>query len=151
MSTRKLYYARLIRFAPPSKLACVQTNRTVVAKVTASVCDYPHHDRSGVPITVTATVLTVTLIFIILRLASKQWVSGSLGWEDWIIACALLLSVVSTYFTVTFCKEGFGKHIWDLNDGDLSRILENCKFLNATHEAPLLTSTSLHQRKPVRD
>jgi hypothetical protein len=105
----------------------VPTNELVVAKVTASICDYPHPDRSNVPIAVTAAVVTITSIFILLRLASKQWVSGGLAAEDWIIASALLLSFGSTYLTVTICHEGFGKHIWDLNDGDLSQILEYCK------------------------
>jgi hypothetical protein len=109
------------------KLIYVHANRSVVAKVTASVCDYPHPDRSYVPVTVTAAVVTITATFILLRLVSKHWVSGTLGAEDWIIATALLLSFGSTYFTVTFCHEGFGKHIWDLNDGDLSTILENCE------------------------
>lgn len=93
------------------------------------MCDYPHPDRSDVPIAVTATVLAVSSLFILLRLASKKWISGGLEWEDCIITCALLLSIVTTYFTATFCHEGFGKHIWDLNDGDLSKILENCQCL----------------------
>lgn len=92
------------------------------------MCDYPHPDRSNVPITVTAAVVTITCIFILLRLLSKHWVSGTLGAEDWIIASALILSFGGTYFTVTFCHQGFGKHIWDLNDGDLAQILENCKI-----------------------
>jgi hypothetical protein len=125
-------------------------NGSVLAKVTASVCDYPHPDRSNVPVTVTAVVVTITSIFILLRLVSNQWVSGSLGAEDWIIASALLLSFGSTYFTVTSSHEGFGKHIWDLNDGDLSQILENCKLPSNPPDRAFLTAVSLHQREHLR-
>ena len=118
--------------------------KSVVAKVTASVCDYPHPDRSDVPITVTAVVVTITSIFILLRLVSKRWVSGTLGAEDWIIALALLLSLGSTYFTITFCHEGFGKHIWDLDDGDLSHILKNCEVPIDPHARNSLTVNSLY-------
>jgi hypothetical protein len=125
MSTRKLYYERLIRFKALVSIGLYLANEIVVAKVTASVCDYPHPDRSSVLVAMTAAMITATSIFILLRLTSKGWISGGLQAEDWIIASALLLSFVSVYFTVVLRDEGFGKHIWDINDGDLSGILQN--------------------------
>ena len=62
--------------------------------------------------------------------------------EDWIILAAILGSWPMAHFTITsrffdfvfwhklitlVAKEGFGKHIYDLNDGDLAVIFKNCK------------------------
>jgi hypothetical protein len=34
---------------------------------------------------------------------------------------------------IPVAKQGFGKHAWDLNDGDLSEILKKCKLRRATN------------------
>jgi hypothetical protein len=95
-----------------------------MSKVRAAQCNYPHQDRSGVITAVTATVLAITSFFIVLRLLSKAHASGTVGTEDVLMTVALVLSLASSYFTVTYVKRGFGKHSWDLNDGDLTVILQ---------------------------
>lgn len=96
----------------------------VVSKVMAAQCDYPHQDRTGVLITVTSTLLAVTSVFVVLRLVSKAYTAATMGTEDVLMAVALVLSLASSYFTITYVNRGFGKHTWDLNDGDLTVILQ---------------------------
>lgn len=96
----------------------------ILAKVQAAVCDLPHPDRSSLPIILVATVYTVVCVLIALRLVSKIWVSRTMGTDDWMIISALVILFISVFFTIKMAKMGFGKHVWDLQDGDLMHILE---------------------------
>ncbi|KAH8784505.1 hypothetical protein F5882DRAFT_497558 [Hyaloscypha sp. PMI_1271] len=114
---------------PQLMTACLLENCTmhdglVLAKVQASVCHLPHPDRSAVPLVLTATVYTFTTVLVVLRLISKIWVSRTMGVDDWIVIIAQTILFASTYLTIKMSKVGFGRHIWDLQDGDLLLFLK---------------------------
>ncbi|KAN0096823.1 hypothetical protein V8E51_015628 [Hyaloscypha variabilis] len=104
---------------------CTMHDQLIVAKVQAATCNLPHPDRSAELIIVTATLFAVAFFVTILRLISRMWVSSTIGIDDWTLSMALLLSVPSTAFTISMANGGFGRHLWDLADGGLLKILRS--------------------------
>ncbi|KAM3084076.1 hypothetical protein ACMFMF_001432 [Clarireedia jacksonii] len=104
---------------------CTMHDSLVVSKVQASICNLPNSNRSDTVIEVIASIAAFAAIFVALRLFTKWWLNNTIGIDDWIIGVDLLLVIPAVYFSITMTKEGFGKHIWNLMDGDLLRVLRN--------------------------
>ena len=66
-----------------------------------------------------------------MRFAGK-WVSSRLHWDDAVVAGALIMTAVPLGCILHMVANGFGEHLWNLEDGKLSTILRSCKSLPTT-------------------
>lgn len=70
-----------------------------------------------------------------LRVAGKA-VSKRLSWDDAVVVAALLLTVVPLGCVLDMAINGFGEHLWNLEDGKLLPILRYCKLsVTAAYQA----------------
>jgi hypothetical protein len=76
----------------------------------------------------TAIIYPLGFLLIALRIAGKI-VSKHLSMDDWLVVAALLLLALPAGCVLEMSKIGFGKHLWNLEDGDLLRILRLCRSL----------------------
>ncbi|PQE22972.1 CFEM domain-containing protein [Rutstroemia sp. NJR-2017a BBW] len=118
---------------PDLLLRYVANNHEVVSKVQANTCNLPNANRSDMVLEATASIAAIAAIFVALRLFTRWWLNNTVGADDWIIGFDMVLSVFSTSQmrvskALLVTKEGFGKHVWQLNDGDLLRVLRNCEY-----------------------
>jgi len=97
----------------------------IVSKVQATTCDLPVENRTNVLTGITAATFATAFIFVALRLYSKGYVHNLLGVEDWIVIVSLILTIPTTGFALAMAKDGFGRHLWQLMDGDLLKALKN--------------------------
>ncbi|KAF2179503.1 hypothetical protein K469DRAFT_641054 [Zopfia rhizophila CBS 207.26] len=101
---------------------CTMADSLQTAKVQASLCNLPNPDRSDEMIVYTAAVLAIAVFFVILRLIGK-YLSNRLAKDDIVLVGALLLAVLPATCTIAMSTLGFGRHLWDLEDGRLLKIL----------------------------
>ncbi|KAL8765142.1 MAG: hypothetical protein Q9209_007690 [Squamulea sp. 1 TL-2023] len=70
--------------------------------------------RSGGAVPLIAVLLTLSTIFLIVRLYTKLWIVKALGWDDVGILAAWLCNVVSTASYLRTLRFGPGIHIWNI-------------------------------------
>jgi hypothetical protein len=111
--------------------ACMLANCTMSetlgsVKVQSSLCSFSHESKRTEMFMYTSIVYSVAIILVALRLAGKL-VAKNLSLDDWIVISALLLLALPVGCVLAMTKIGFGRHLWDLEDGQLLRILRFCK------------------------
>ncbi|KAH7355206.1 hypothetical protein BKA65DRAFT_549278 [Rhexocercosporidium sp. MPI-PUGE-AT-0058] len=125
------------RLLAQSTSACLNANCTmhdglgkfppsVAIKVSASLCRKPlGQSRSDLFLATTIVVYSVAVIFVALRFITKamKGTKGRVDWSDWLLFFAVFCAIPNFYFCVKG-KNGFGKHFWELQDGQLKEILK---------------------------
>ena len=128
--------------------ACMLANCTMAdslgtAKVQAELCNLPHESKSGILFASLTTVYATVCLFVALRLATRV-LTQRVRIDDLVILAALLLATVayasaykSTFSTLgltivitnakVVVQNNFGKHLWDLQPGQLQEALKYCK------------------------
>ncbi|KAH6665001.1 hypothetical protein B0J14DRAFT_607146 [Halenospora varia] len=104
---------------------CTMEDTLILSRFQASTCKSPYQDRSGLVVSVFIAVPALVAVLVIARLFSKLLSGVESGWEDWIIGLALALIVPAIFFTFQMTSQGFGKHLYSLNEGDLLKILRS--------------------------
>jgi hypothetical protein len=70
-------------------------------------------------------VYSVGLLAMVLRIAGKI-ASKRLGWDDWIIVSSFMIAWVPFGCVLAMTKNGFGEHVWNLEDDMLLSVLQYC-------------------------
>ncbi|KUJ17812.1 uncharacterized protein LY89DRAFT_747710 [Mollisia scopiformis] len=129
---------------PQLSAACMLANCSMadtlgLSKLEAQTCNLPFQNRSNLVIITFIVAMVVTGTAVLLRLASKI-LDNKIALEDWIIIVALMLAISANSLAIIcmnhlFCDfqrltlsvayEGFGKHGYSLQNGDLLAILEH--------------------------
>ncbi|KAF1920182.1 hypothetical protein BDU57DRAFT_436220, partial [Ampelomyces quisqualis] len=112
--------------------ACMLANCTMqetlgTSRVQADLCNLSNQSEKQQLILYTSIVYSIAFLFVIFRIVGKR-VSHRLGWDDMTVVSALLLAAVPLGFILSGALDGFGEHLWNLQDGKLSTILRNSKL-----------------------
>jgi hypothetical protein len=71
-----------------------------------------------------------------LRIAGKL-VSKRLSWDDWIVVSSFMIAWIPFGCVLAMTKNGFGEHVWNLNDDMLLPILRFCMFVDSSRTLSL--------------
>ncbi|KAG4437103.1 hypothetical protein IFR05_007401 [Cadophora sp. M221] len=99
----------------------------VAVKVNASLCRKPLGQlRSDLFLVVLVIVYSIAVMFVALRFVTKamKGTKGRVDLSDWLLLFAVVCAIPNFYFCVTSSRNGFGKHFWELQDGQLKYILK---------------------------
>jgi hypothetical protein len=111
--------------------ACMLANCTMVdtlgaVKVQSDICNFSQASKRTEMFMCTGIIYPLAIFLVALRIAGKL-VSKHVSMDDWLVVAALLLLALPVGCVLEMTKIGFGKHLWNLQDGDLLRILRFCK------------------------
>jgi hypothetical protein len=108
------------------------TQRTV--RVQAKICNLPKESRRTQMFVYTGIVYSVGFLTMVLRIAGKI-ASKRLAWDDWIVVSSFMIAWVPFGCVLAMTKNGFGEHVWNLEDDMLLPILRYCMlvFSSCTH------------------
>ena len=95
------------------------------------MCHLSNDSKKWDVILYTSIVFPIAWICVVMRFAGK-WVSSRLHWDDAVVAGALIMTAVPLGCILHMVANGFGEHLWNLEDGKLSTILRSCKSLPTT-------------------
>lgn len=95
-------------------------------KVQADLCNLSQESKR------TEVFLSIGIVYAVAALLVGMRISGKIltnhvSMDDWIVVTALLLLALPVGCVMSMTKIGFGRHLWDLQDGQLLRILRYCK------------------------
>ena len=80
--------------------------------------------RTGGAVPLIVVLLTLSTIFLIVRLYTKLWIVRALGWDDGAILAAWLCNIVSTASYLRALRLGRGIHIWNIGIDHFSPYLK---------------------------
>ncbi|KAF8851272.1 hypothetical protein BDZ45DRAFT_750855 [Acephala macrosclerotiorum] len=114
---------------PQLSAACMLANCTMaetlaLSKFSAQACHLPFENRTGLLIDVFIAIMTSTAFIVLVRVAWRVF-DKEVALEDWIILSALSLSFCSNSMVIVFAHDGFGKHVYSLQNGDLFQALKH--------------------------
>ncbi|KAH9222263.1 hypothetical protein DL95DRAFT_518658 [Leptodontidium sp. 2 PMI_412] len=104
-----------------------------LAKFQAGVCKEPFQNRSQTIVTVFVGITAVASIFVAARFVHGSLGGNKLGLEDWIVTGGLILAGLPIALTIKMAGEGFGKHLYSLEDGDLKKFLRDFYIAENTY------------------
>jgi hypothetical protein len=93
------------------------------------MCHLSNDSKKWDVILYASIVFPIAWFSVLLRFAGK-WVSSRLYWDDAMVAVAILLTAAPLGCVMHMAVNGFGEHLWNLEDGKLSTILRSCKSLS---------------------
>ncbi|KAH7067230.1 hypothetical protein BKA63DRAFT_570543 [Paraphoma chrysanthemicola] len=111
-----------------STAACMLSNCTMAdslgtAKVQADLCNLSHESRSSTLFVAFTIVFTMICVFVALRIANKL-LTKRVKSDDYVIVVTLLLGTAIYASAYGMIQNGFGKHLWDLQPGQLQAALK---------------------------
>ncbi|KAF9694409.1 hypothetical protein EKO04_007689 [Ascochyta lentis] len=111
-----------------STAACILANCTMAdslgtAKVQADLCNLPHESKTSILLASLTTVYTTVCLFVALRFATRV-LTKRVRADDWFILAALLLATAAYASAYAMVQHNFGKHLWDLEPGQLQAALK---------------------------
>ncbi|RMZ71880.1 CFEM domain-containing [Pyrenophora seminiperda CCB06] len=101
---------------------CTMQESLQTARVQADQCSLSGESKRTEVFTYTIIVYSLAVLCVVLRIAGKL-VSKRLSLDDYIVVFAILLSGLPVACVLRMTQEGFGEHLWNLNDGALLSIL----------------------------
>ncbi|XPS77123.1 hypothetical protein M3J09_009157 [Ascochyta lentis] len=93
------------------------------AKVQADLCNLPHESKTSILLASLTTVYTTVCLFVALRFATRV-LTKRVRADDWFILAALLLATAAYASAYAMVQHNFGKHLWDLEPGQLQAALK---------------------------
>jgi hypothetical protein len=111
--------------------ACMLSNCTMSdtlgsVKVQSKLCSFSQESKRTEMLMYTSIVYSMAILLVALRLAGKL-VAKNLSLDDWVVIAALVLLALPVGCVLAMTKIGFGRHLWNLENGELLRILRLCK------------------------
>jgi hypothetical protein len=97
-------------------------------KVQSDLCGFSQASKRTDMFMYTGIIYPLAILLVALRIAGKI-VSKHISMDDWLVVAALLLLALPVGCVLEMTKIGFGKHLWNLEDGKLLRILRFCRSL----------------------
>jgi hypothetical protein len=122
---------------PQTLAACMLSNCTMSdtlgsVKVQSKICSFSQESKRTEMFMYTSIIYSMAILLVALRLAGKL-VAKNLSLDDWVVIAALVLLALPVGCVLAMTKIGFGRHLWNLENGELLRILRLCKF--AKHDS----------------
>lgn len=126
----QLYHAGLIGQALILSLYAEPklTLRAETSRVQSDLCNLSDESKTREVILYTSIVYSIAFFSVVLRIAGKA-VSKRLAWDDAMVVAALFLTAIPLGCVLDMAVKGFGKHLWNLEDGKLISILRYCRSL----------------------
>jgi hypothetical protein len=119
--------AELARTLSACMLAnCTMADTLGAIKVQADICNFSRESKRTEMFMYTGIIYPLAIFLVALRIAGKI-VLKHLSMDDGLVVSSLLLLALPVGCVLEMTKIGFGKHLWDLQDGELLRILRFCK------------------------
>ncbi|OSS45096.1 hypothetical protein B5807_09398 [Epicoccum nigrum] len=111
-----------------STAACILANCTMsdslgTAKVQAQLCNVSHESKSGVLFVSMTVVYAIVCLFVALRFAARC-LTKRVRVDDWLILAALAFTTATWISALEMTRYNFGKHVWDLEEGQLAIALK---------------------------
>lgn len=113
------------------------------SRVQRDLCNLPNESKTGDVILYTGIVYSIAFLSVTLRITGKI-VSKRLAWDDAMVVAALLLTAIPLGCVLDMALQGFGDHLWNLEDGKLLPILRYCKDTHSAMLVIALIETSVH-------
>ncbi|KAH8667994.1 hypothetical protein BGZ60DRAFT_408393 [Tricladium varicosporioides] len=96
--------------------SCNHTQQVVVVEVNKILCEgYAIPSRSEEFEIILTVLIAISAPFIILRILSRILVTRKLWWDDWTLAVASVVLLVTLAIEIPMARKGYGKHIWNLD------------------------------------
>lgn len=114
---------------------CTMADTLGAVKVQSDVCNYSQESKRTEMFMYTGIVYGIAILLVALRLAGKL-VAKHLSLDDWIVVAALVLLALPVGCVLAMTRIGFGKHLWNLENGELLRIIRFCKYIDFYRRAP---------------
>ncbi|KAH6680193.1 hypothetical protein B0J14DRAFT_259981 [Halenospora varia] len=109
--------------------SCNHTQQVVVVETNKLLCEgYPIPSRSEEFEIILTVLIAISIPFIILRILSRVLVAKQLWWDDWTLAVASVLLLVTLAIEIPMAQKGYGRHIWNLNPPDIP-VLQKLFFI----------------------
>ncbi|KAF2014114.1 hypothetical protein BU24DRAFT_441763 [Aaosphaeria arxii CBS 175.79] len=101
---------------------CTMSDILDTARVQAVMCNLSTEDKSHDVMLYISLNYAVAFTFVTMRFVGKL-LSKRITPDDWIIVGAMLLAALPSGCIITMTKIGFGKHLWNLEHGQLKECL----------------------------
>ncbi|KAH8725647.1 hypothetical protein GQ44DRAFT_615438 [Phaeosphaeriaceae sp. PMI808] len=111
---------------------CTMADTLVSARVQADLCNFSRESKQSAIFMYTGILYALAWLLIGLRVAGKV-VSNHVALDDWIVVTALLILSIPVACVLAMTHLGLGKHLWDLGDGILLRILRFFYISSSTY------------------
>ncbi|PVH68951.1 hypothetical protein DL98DRAFT_396070, partial [Cadophora sp. DSE1049] len=114
---------------------CTMADTLALAKFQAGVCKAPFQNRSQTIVSVFVAITAVASAFVAARFVHGSLWGNKLGLEDWVVTGGLLVCLCSHVLdlTTSVTSEGFGKHLYSLENGDLKKFLRDFYIAENTY------------------
>ncbi|KAI8282056.1 Satratoxin biosynthesis SC1 cluster protein 4 [Colletotrichum sp. SAR11_57] len=94
-----------------------------LAKLQARQCNLPHESQTTKMLAILVTVYVTALIAIGLRLIAKSF-AKIWSTDDALIVAAIVIAIAPFSLVIIMATMGFGTHLYDLQSGELTKILQ---------------------------
>ncbi|KAJ4987045.1 integral membrane protein (CFEM domain-containing protein) [Stagonosporopsis vannaccii] len=101
---------------------CTMADIMRTTKVQADLCDLSNESQSRDVMLYTVCVYSFAFLSVMLRLSGKI-ISKRLSWDDAVVVAALLVTAVPLGCILAMASLGFGEHLWNLKEENLTPIL----------------------------
>ncbi|EQB50636.1 hypothetical protein CGLO_09892 [Colletotrichum gloeosporioides Cg-14] len=102
---------------------CTMQDSLDLAKLQARQCNLPHESQTTKMLGILVTVYVTALIAIGLRLVAKSF-AKIWSTDDALIVAAIVIAIAPFSLVIIMATMGFGTHLYDLQSGQLTKILQ---------------------------
>ncbi|KAF4810481.1 Satratoxin biosynthesis SC1 cluster protein 4 [Colletotrichum tropicale] len=102
---------------------CTMQDSLDLAKLQARQCNLPHESQTTKMLAILITVYVTALIAIGLRLIAKSF-AKIWSTDDALIVAAIVIAIAPFSLVIIMATMGFGTHLYDLQSGQLTKILQ---------------------------
>ncbi|KAI8191113.1 Satratoxin biosynthesis SC1 cluster protein 4 [Colletotrichum sp. SAR 10_65] len=102
---------------------CTMQDSLDLAKLQARQCNLPHESQTTKMLAILVTVYVTALIAIGLRLIAKSF-AKIWSTDDALIVAAIVIAIAPFSLVIIMATMGFGTHLYDLQSGQLTKILQ---------------------------
>ncbi|KAF4837633.1 Satratoxin biosynthesis SC1 cluster protein 4 [Colletotrichum siamense] len=102
---------------------CTMQDSLDLAKLQARQCNLPHESQTTKMLAILVTVYVTALIAIGLRLIAKSF-AKIWSTDDALIVAAIVVAIAPFSLVIIMATMGFGTHLYDLQSGQLTKILQ---------------------------
>ncbi|KAK2016002.1 CFEM domain-containing protein [Colletotrichum eremochloae] len=104
--------------------SCTKYEGLMSKNASMTMCGAPVRDETTKPLLIGVIGGAIAIVVFGLRMCSGLPVGGrKLGWDDWTIVLAMILTMPPTIFAVTLSKNGLGKDMWTLPQKNIENVL----------------------------
>jgi hypothetical protein len=115
---------------------CTMSDTLGAVKVQSDLCGFSQESKRMDMFVYTGIMYGLAIVLVVLRISGKI-LAKNFALDDCVVVAALVLVSLPVGCVFAMTQIGFGEHLWNLEDGELLRILRLCKryekCLNQSH------------------